>query len=773
MRRLILFAMLLLATLSAAGQQPYSYGIDTRRDDAAFAAFSRRMESVRRQRPVVALVLSGGGAKGAALVRVLDALDEAEVPVDMVLGTSVGGLIGGLYACGYRGKELEDIVRNLDWDSLLGDTYPRAYDALRQKDYQMRFPVSLSFGRDNLDLFGRKEQEGESVRGIVPGGIVQGQNVSNLFSSLLPGFEDERDFLTLPIPFVCIATDVVTASPKVWHSGKLGDALRSTMSIPGLFAPYRKDGMILMDGGMINNYPAEIARKMGADVIIGVDISSPSDGEQQISSLLDILSHVLDLVGEKSYEHGVAQTDLYIRPDISGYNMLSFDAKSVDTLINRGGKAAQEHQAEITALRQALGRKPRTAPQKRAINTAIHPVKISDIAFEGVSPSDEDYLQELLSLADSVSKADLDNAVFTLMGTSAFERVTYELLGDREPFLLQFHCVKAPAHQVGVGFRFDTEENAALLLSIGMNAHQLTGSHLDGVGRLGLRSYLDAEYSYRTRSGLDFGMEVLFKNVRNANYRSGDTDYQAGFIHSRAEAFAGAARWNQLGFRLGSRIDYFRYTSLLSDLQHSVEDFDTMRKANAYTSLFLELRSDSFDDAYFPRSGAHYSLNGSWYLNGLKFAVEPFYAVQGSLQAAASMGPLTILPNLSFRYVSASYPAFDNCLSVRMAGRTLEHQIPFIGINTATMTRPVLAVTGIDFRVQVAPKHFITAMSQVMRDADTLQSFYQYENTDAANYLGVGVEYAYNTLIGPIRADIHWSSLSKSAGLYLSIGFDF
>ena len=769
MRRLILSAALLLAFFSALAQPQYSYGIDTRRDDAAFAAFSRKMDAVRRQRPVVALVLSGGGAKGAAHLRLLKALDEADIPVDMVLGTSVGGLIGGLYACGYRGEELEEIIRGLDWDNLLKDTYPRAYDALQQKDYQMKFPVSLSFGRDDFDLFEKKEKDGERGRGVLQGGIVQGQNVSNLFSSLLTGFEDEMDFLTLPIPFVCIATDVVTASPKVWHSGRLGDALRSTMSIPGLFAPFRTDGMVLMDGGLLNNFPAELARKMGADVVIGVDITSPGDANPSMTSLLDILGHVMSLMGERSYESGVAQSDLYVHPDISGYNMLSFDARSVDTLIQRGDLAVKEHQAEIDALRKALGRRSRPANARRAINTAVHPVRISGVSFEGVSPSDEDYLRELLALPDSVSKATLDNAVYTLMGTSAFERVTYELLGENAPFQLRFRCMKAPAHQVGVGFRFDTQENAALLLSVGLNTHQLTGSHLNGVARLGLRTYLDAEYLYRTRVGLDFGVEGLFKNVRNANYIAQGHQFQAGFIHSGVEAFLGAARWNQIGFRAGTRFEYFRYTSLMSDIQHSMSEAETPNKANTYTSLFAELRSDTYDDAYFPRSGARYSFNGSWF----PFRDSPLYYGQAMLRVAATIGNVTILPNLAARYVSALTQVFDNSISVRMAGRTLDQQIPFIGINTAMMMQRMLAVGGVDLRFQLAPKHYLTAMGQYLRQSDTVQDFIDFKESPATNALGVGLEYAYNTLVGPIRADLHWSSLSRSVGLYISIGLDF
>ena len=767
MKRVLLLLMMLLAGVSALAQPDYSYGIDTRRDDAAFAAFSRRMDAVRRQRPVVALVLSGGGAKGAALVRVIQALDEAEIPIDMVLGTSVGGLIGGLYACGYSGAELETIMRGLDWDSLLSDSYPREFNTLHQKDYQLKYPVSLSFGSDNVDLFSRDRSREESVRGILPGGIVQGQNIRNLFSSLLPGYGGEIDFLRLPIPFVCVATDAVSASPKVWHCGNLIDALRSTMSIPGLFAPLRKDGMILMDGGLIDNFPAAIARKMGADIIIGVDISSPGDAEAPINSLLDIISHLMDLIGEDSYNEGVAQSDLYIRPDISGYSMLSFDARSIDSLILRGDKAAKEHAAEIQALRQALGRSPR--PKNAvAVNTADRAVQISGISFSGVNSVDDGkYLLELLKLGHTVTKADLDRAVYTLKGTSAFESVTYSLIGEKEPFLLQFDCVRAPVHQSGVSFRFDTEENASLLLMLGLNAHRLTGHHLDLTGRLGLRTSLDADYSYRAQSGFSLGTEVLLKRTRNVDFNLDPQQFQATFNHIRGDAYLAMTRWNLADVRLGARIDQFNFTSVLSDA-NSPADF---QRKHAYASLYAQTRLDSYDIAYFPRTGARYSLGAQWFFADLREERGGFYALSADFQTAASIGRFTILPSLAARYISDDVPVFDNYLSVKLPGRTLDQQIAFAGVNSAFRRNRLLSVAGLDLRLQIASKHYVTATGQYLRDAADLRD---YLNVHAAGQaLGFALEYAYNTYIGPIRADVHWSSLTHSVGVYLGIGFDF
>ena len=272
----IILAILTLLAFDASGQNTttYSYGIDPHRDSVAIAQYRSRMDSIRRERPTVALVLSGGGAKGAAHISVIQHLERAGLPIDLVMGTSIGGLVSGLYACGYTGEELEAIIRNQDWNYLLRDTHPRRFDALTQKDYDRQYQLSIPYGTYKWDF----HKPVINSRSVLSDGIVQGRNIEDLFASLAVGYGDEMNFIDLPIPFVCVATDMITAKPKVWFSGKLIDALRSTMSIPGLFTPVKKNGMVLMDGSMRSNFPAEIAKQLGADIVIGVDVSAPALG---------------------------------------------------------------------------------------------------------------------------------------------------------------------------------------------------------------------------------------------------------------------------------------------------------------------------------------------------------------------------------------------------------------------------------------------------------------------------------------------------------------
>ena len=272
----------------------------TAADTLAMEEIRARMAEIRKQRPTVALVLSGGGAKGAAHVGVLRYLESIDMPIDMVLGTSMGGLVGGLYALGYGVEELDSLIRNMDWSYALSDRVPREYISYAETKYREKYLLSFPFFYRRQDYMERKADEmrfadtkrheafsigadaptgasdliKDNLLGSLPSGYIYGQNVSNIFSSLSVGYQDSLCFNDLPVPFACVSTDLVSGTAKIWHNGKINVALRSTMSIPGVFAPVKMDGMVLVDGGMRDNYPTGLAREMGADIVIGVDLSS-------------------------------------------------------------------------------------------------------------------------------------------------------------------------------------------------------------------------------------------------------------------------------------------------------------------------------------------------------------------------------------------------------------------------------------------------------------------------------------------------------------------
>ena len=211
-------------------------------------------------RKKVGVVLSGGGAKGFAHIGVLKVLEEAGIPIDYIAGTSMGAVVGGLYAVGYSADMIDSLIQIQDWNSLMRDVVSREHIPASQRNNHNRYVASLPYEFP----FGDK-----SVGVTLPPGVFTGQNIYNLFLNTTIGYQGNINFDDLPIPFGCISADVRTGKEVVMRNGDLAEAIRASMAIPGMFTPVEKDDLLLIDGGLVNNYPVDLVRSMGADIVIG------------------------------------------------------------------------------------------------------------------------------------------------------------------------------------------------------------------------------------------------------------------------------------------------------------------------------------------------------------------------------------------------------------------------------------------------------------------------------------------------------------------------
>ena len=253
-------------------------------------------------RPKVGLVLSGGGAKGSAHIGVLRVLEDLGIHVDYVTGTSMGSIMGGMYSLGYSAAEMDTIIRGMDWSIYMSNTVRRSELSTQRKLNNLRYLLDVPFstGLGLLgDLDSQKENNGAGIADFttsLPAGVINGQNVLNLFNGLSVGYQDSIDFNNLPIPFACVAVDLITNNEVVFHSGHLPTAIRSSMAIPGVFAPVKMGNMILIDGGFRNNFPTDVCREMGADIIIGVDVSDKGNFDaDNTRSLPQVMQQFLNI----------------------------------------------------------------------------------------------------------------------------------------------------------------------------------------------------------------------------------------------------------------------------------------------------------------------------------------------------------------------------------------------------------------------------------------------------------------------------------------------
>lgn len=313
------------------------------------------------ERKKVGVVLSGGGAKGAAHAKALKVIEEAGIPIDYIAGTSIGSLVGGMYASGYNADQIDSIIRSQKWSTLLTDKSERKDVSLAMRERIDNHILSMKFDKSPFE--------------IIEGGVLKGYNVAKLLTEITADTPDSMSFNDLKIPFACVATNIVTGEEVDMHSGVLAECMRASMAIPSVFSPVVKGDQILIDGGSSNNYPADLLRKMGADYVIGVDLADGYLPFEKLNTSQAIAAQLLEMLCQKKHEENVAITDVYIKVNVAGYSASSFNNVAIDTLMNRGEVAARAKWDELIALREKLGLKhPHPAPMARPMPERMHDV---------------------------------------------------------------------------------------------------------------------------------------------------------------------------------------------------------------------------------------------------------------------------------------------------------------------------------------------------------------------------------------------------------------
>ena len=770
----------------------------TAADTLAMEEIRARMAEIRKQRPTVALVLSGGGAKGAAHVGVLRYLESIDMPIDMVLGTSMGGLVGGLYALGYGVEELDSLIRNMDWSYALSDRVPREYISYAETKYREKYLLSFPFFYRRQDYMERKADEmrfadtkrheafsigadaptgasdliKDNLLGSLPSGYIYGQNVSNIFSSLSVGYQDSLCFNDLPVPFACVATDLVSGTAKIWHNGKINVALRSTMSIPGVFAPVKMDGMVLVDGGMRDNYPTGLAREMGADIVIGVDLSSGRKQYDEINNIGDIINAGVDMLGRAMYEKNAVLPDIAIRPELDEYNMMSFDRKSISIIIQRGYEAAYRNEAGLMNIRSRTGSRRPAGGVSAAIDINEDSVVVKSVDIRGVTGKEKAILMKKIDIlpGDRVCRQDIENIVADIFGSQSFDYVTYEMQGKEQPFDLVITCQPGPVHQFGIGVRLDTEEIVSVLLNIGLNAHRLQGSRFDFTGKISANPYFRFHYSYDAPKSptLNAAAYISWTDMNLLDFGYGR--FNMSYLKVGQEAWLSNLKWSLFDIRAGIRNEYFNVRSLLAS-EPILGDYDLGHLSDDYVSLFADGRADTFDDGYFPKKGFTAGVQYNWIFAGFPNSFSNFHAVQADGKFVVPAGNVfAFIPSFNCRFLfGPDVPlAYMNCMGGSMAGRYMPQQMPFIGITNITSMRNILTMVRADFRFNVARNHYLTGIVNYARDSDSFRTY-----TSGPGIFGAGLEYSYDSIFGPLSADVHWSSLTHRVGFYISLGYNF
>ena len=785
-------------------------------DSLAVARVRAKMDSIRQYRPTVAVVLGGGGARGMAHLGVLRYMEEMGIPVDLVGGTSMGGLVSGLYSLGYGAHYLDSLVRAIDWTVMMSDKVPDSFQTYKVRRNKERFALTVPFHYDDKDMrtrikrqirFNKNYEQSDTRTGDMgqemmakvgmglPDGFLFGYNVRNTLSSVSVGYQDSLAFDELPVPFFCVATDMLSLKEKNWTAGSLVDAMRSTMAIPGYFRPVRLEGMVLVDGGTRNNFPVDIARAMGADIVIGSEMPTPRT-LADLNGLANLLMQNITLMSADICETNRRNTDILLQHELKGYTMLFFDSKSVEDIIAQGYARAVENKEAFEEIAKRVGAEPGAqAPERRqAIDLAKHKVRIGEIRYEGITEKESAFVisHALLPRNGLYGRAEIERILSALYGTKAFESVTYRISGDSEPYTLIFDCQKGQTNEAGAGLHVDLDEAIYLGGHLGIGTRRLSGLRFISELKIGQVSQLDLDLSYKPLAPLPvFG--VAWKNsYRNFSYRIDETTQARQFskaryngVNSRLELYAEDARMVYGNVRFGAAYEMEPFENYLDNQMHW-EGWDFRSR---WLSTFASLRYDTFNESYFPTRGFRLKLDTRYVFDGYSTFLEdegmeageyyegevsPYSVGTVHASVAVPLGRVVVLQPSVYAGWQTEQPGHMNFIHTlaaggTVAGRYIDNQIPFFGFSQGFFICGSYAATAqLDVRFRLNHKNFLTLRGGVFQDKEVLADLVRTRPTAYA----VGAEIGQKTVVGPMKFGAQWCD-KTGFSVALSVGFDF
>ena len=708
------------------------------------------------ERPKVGVVLMGGGAKGFAHIGALKVIEEAGIPIDYIAGTSMGAILGGLYSIGYDSHELDSLSKNQDWMHLLTDEIYRYNLYGSEKDKAQTYIVTMNYEKQGIKL---------------PSSIVSGQNIYNLMLDVTTGYHENIDFLKLPIPFSCVAADVKSGKEVVLSSGTLPQALRASMAIPGIFSPVKMDSMLLIDGGILNNFPVDVVRKMGADIVIGVSFDKDEKKiEKNMGSFLELTHDFGNFLGNEKLEENLRNTDLSIRVKLEKYNTASFRADEVDSIIRIGESTTRNKWKELTELKQKLGSED-AITIKKIQNPFIgtDTLWIRSMYIEGLSAEDQQLVLNRLRIGPKTTRKELQNIISRMYGTDLFSKVFYRLENQKPPYDLVFEIEKKDIRNLNVGIRFDTQDLASILLNSTIRLRTSLNSTFEVTARLNKNPYLQINYSLSSTMLYKGG--VQFKTSKNDIniYDKGRLAYNLGFYQNTLNVNFSEFQFYNMNLRLGMDIDYFYY---LYELKNSGLP-DLNLESKPYMNYFLSGTYDNLNSSYYPTRGFYfnfryavktdnfYRFEGHKPMQSIKFTLIKPYAINRKI---------TITPQIAGRIILSDTVPFiySNLAGGQWDSHYLNQQISLHGLQGMEIFDKSLVKTELVLKYNFYKQHSVQAtINCTMHDENIRQL------PDSKPILGGTLGYSYNTIIGPLIVRFSYSDRTRKIYPFISAGYYF
>jgi NTE family protein len=632
-------------------------------------------------------------------------------------------------------------------------------------------------------------------RDMQAGGIIKGKNLAELFQQLCTGYTDSLDFSRdLCIPFACVATNIMDNSEIVFHSGRLPQAMRASMAIPAAFSPVRIGDMVLVDGGLKNNYPVDVAREMGADIVIGVTLNGKPKTAEDITGTMKIVGQIIDVNCVNKYDENKAITDLWMNVDPHGYSTASFSAGAIDSLMRYGEEEAMRHWDEIIALKKRIGIDETFRP------TIHHPLRpnvmtekqrVLGYTFENMTPQAERFIRQKFHL-DKVDSIDAKMAqeLTTCMRMDLFyqtaecqmipEIVNSKSENSKSPGVrVILSAGNRKTVQLHGGVRYDTEEYAAVQIGLDIPLKSAIPINTDITLRLGKRLMARGEFTVHPRSFTRPTLSYTFRRNDVDVYFNGDLDYNIRYNQFQGEFLPFNFNLRHFDLKIGMRWDYMHYRNKLgTELARQVS-----LKNEHFISYRGRLEYNSEDNWYFPTRGTRFNAEYAYVTND--FAKLNERAPDGTkLGKKTGMSEVsanwrmsfpitsrfTLQPMLYGRLLFGSItPAvFGNTIGGDWFGHYVEQQMPFAGVGNMEYVDHQFVAAQLQAQQRIGSSSYVLLRMAGAQQADATKHL-----LDRSTLLGFQAAYYYNTIFGPLGATIGYSNFTKKPYFFLNLGYEF
>lgn len=733
-----------------------------------FAAFSMKAQTNDTNQPKIGLVLSGGGAKGFAHIGVLKVIDSLGVKVDYIAGTSMGAIVGSLYASGYSGVQLDSIFNGLDFDKVINDNLPRSSKTFYERDNTEKYAISLPFNKFKLKL---------------PSALSRGQNVFNLLSKLTLHVSEIDKFEDLPIPFFCLATNVETGEAVMLDSGNLPLAITASGAFPSLFQPVNIDGKLLIDGGVVNNYPIDELREKGMDIIIGVDVQDGLATRDEMTSAPDVLLQINNFRTINAMKEKSKKTDVYIKPDIKDFTVVSFSEGQ--RIIKNGTIAAMEKLTELDNL-------PKTKKRNNSTEldiTAKDSITINGIEISGFERHTRSYVLGKLKLKgnETVSHAYFNRGVNNLIATNNFNSFHYDFRKSRNK---EGYDLIATLEEIPVttflkfGIHYDDLYKSAALVN-------LTKKRLLFDNDI---ATLDIILGDNVRYNFEYFIDKGF--YWSIGLRSRYNQFEKG-ISSQIilnEGLINATGINQLDIKLRDQTNQFYLQTLFRKdfalslgaehkrlniksetitINSTTDEF--IFENTDYFSAFGTLTLDTYDNKYYPSSGFYFNGDFHTYVFASNFnsAFENFAIAKADMGYAFKVSDricFNIQSSGGFKFGDKSTTTLDFALG-GYGNNFINNFVPFLGYDFLSITGNSYVKAYASANYEIFNKHHITLEGNWANVADDI--FDSGEWFTLPDYRGYGLGYGVETFLGPLQAKFSYSPELRKSIWYFNIGFWF